>query len=135
MQAAVHQKKESHSNFCVCGRGGALFHTQLVGNSCPSPLVVLQFAYPTILHCLFFSCRLRYRTEAAGSSSSEEISENAGQGCCLSSGLTQSHSRGRSTVETKSSCSIGNLSRMLLDCERLLRDVEYISTKKDRGTV
>lgn len=38
---------------CVCGRGGALFHTQPVGNSSPSPLVVAQFAYPAILHSLF----------------------------------------------------------------------------------
>lgn len=39
---------------CVCGRGGALFHTQPVGNSSPSPLVVAQFAYPAILHSPFF---------------------------------------------------------------------------------
>lgn len=67
----VKRKSPIQSLVCVCGRGGALFHTQPVGNSSP-PLVVAQFAYPAILHSpLFFfspSRRLRSRTESAGSS-------------------------------------------------------------------
>lgn len=59
----VKRKTPIQKNSVCVGEGGALFHTQPVGNSSPSPLVVAQFAYPAILHSLSFSRRLRSRTE------------------------------------------------------------------------
>lgn len=48
----VRRKTPIQGPECVW-EGGALFHTQPVGNSSPSPLVVASFAYPAILHSLF----------------------------------------------------------------------------------
>lgn len=52
----VKRKSPIQSPVSVCGRGGALFHTQPVGNSSPFPLEG-SFAYPAILYSLFFPCR------------------------------------------------------------------------------
>lgn len=48
----VKRKSPIQSPVSVCGRGGAVFHTQPVGNSSPFPLEG-SFAYPAILYSLF----------------------------------------------------------------------------------
>lgn len=75
--------------FKVLGEGEHSFRTQPVGNSSPSPLAVVQFAYPAILHSLFFFCRRKRRTE--------EISERRLQAKCRPAGEG-------STVEIKLIC-------------------------------
>lgn len=64
--------------FKVLGEGEHSFRTQPVGNSSPSSLAVVQFAYPAILHSLFFFCRRKRRTE--------EIGERRLQAKCRSEG-------------------------------------------------
>lgn len=103
MQASVRQKKESHSkSWVVWERGSSLSH------SAGGKLLSLSFGGGIIcISChppfSFFSCRLRSTTEAAGSLSSEEISENSALSCCLPPGTTLSHRYGFYTVETKPS--------------------------------
>lgn len=69
----VKRKSPIQSPVSVCGRGGALFHTQPVGNSSPFPLEG-SFAYPAILYSLFFPSAARQQ---------ERNWENPAQGCCL----------------------------------------------------
>lgn len=68
----VKRKSPIQSPVSVCGRGGALFHTQPVGNSSPFPLEG-SFAYPAILCSLFFPAARQQNRDR----------ENPAQGCCL----------------------------------------------------
>lgn len=110
-QASVCQKKESHSKSCVERERGSSLSLPADGK-----LLCLSFGGGTIcISChppfSFFSRRLRIRTEAAGSSSSEEISENSAQSCCLPPGTTLNHRYGSRTAETKGSRSPVHVAR------------------------
>lgn len=63
VQASVFKRKSPIQSPVRVGEGEHSFRTQPVGNSSPSPLAVVQFAYPAILHSLFFFCRRKRRTE------------------------------------------------------------------------
>lgn len=69
----VERKSPIQSPVSVCGRG-ALFHTQPVGNSSPSPLEG-SFAYSAILYSVFFLFPAARQQNRDG--------ENPAQGCCL----------------------------------------------------
>lgn len=85
----------------VCGRGGALFHTQPVGNSSPSPLVVAQFAYPAILHSLFSPAAWEAEQRPPDPwAQRKSVKTQPKPAACL-----QAQRRAADTVETKSSCS------------------------------
>ncbi len=120
-------KRKSPIQSPVWERGSTLSH------SAGGKLLSLSFGGGKIcISChppfSFFFCRLRSRTEAAGSSSSEEIGENAAQSCCLPPGTTQSRSHMCCTVETKSSRNpvhVGHWSGMPLACDRLLALIRF----------